>query len=410
MNDERKESQKLTSDSKEGVGELSVSKTEETVQSEVDKNTETEDGTLDNLKAETSVESPDRTVLPELPKSGAANTSSKSGVPPFEKSADERGPIPDFDSRKDKDSDSHFKKLKIKIKSKNSDQTGSDTITNPSESGPDKNDKNGKLGALLEDRRVTIGSIAIGVLLLGGICYTYSQQIGLQSQLENRENTITENNKTIYNLETKNKDLEKQVDKLETQVDDLESQLDEAVNGPNRMLELVEAASDEKDWSETITAADALHNKYPGTEADKKGQTLKQTANSEIKKAEEAKKQKEEEEKRKKAEEEAKGYETGITYRQLARYPEKYIGKKVKFSGRVVQSMKSGNSYTIRLAVDDDYDNIILATYDGSITKGKVLEDDNITIYGTSGGDHTYESIMGSSITVPLVFIDKIDQ
>ena len=41
-----------------------------------------------------------------------------------------------------------------------------------------------------------------------------------------------------------------------------------------------------------------------------------------------------------KAAEEAQGYETGITYDQLARTPDQYKGKKVKFYGKVVQKSK----------------------------------------------------------------------
>ncbi|WP_289770737.1 hypothetical protein [Faecalibaculum rodentium] len=42
--------------------------------------------------------------------------------------------------------------------------------------------------------------------------------------------------------------------------------------------------------------------------------------------------------------------------------------------------------------------------------KSKVLEDDQITVYGVSLGDYTYEAVMGNAVTVPLVMVDKIDQ
>ena len=68
------------------------------------------------------------------------------------------------------------------------------------------------------------------------------------------------------------------------------------------------------------------------------------------------------------------------------------------------------NDSIIRLAVDKDYDKMILCSYNSSIVSSRVLEDDVITIYGTSAGLFTYESTMGGNITVPLVFIDRIDQ
>ena len=64
----------------------------------------------------------------------------------------------------------------------------------------------------------------------------------------------------------------------------------------------------------------------------------------------------------------------------------------------------------IRLAVDDDYDTILLGEYDAKIVPSRVLEDDHITIYGVSVGVITYQSTMGGNITIPGVAIDRIDQ
>ena len=87
-----------------------------------------------------------------------------------------------------------------------------------------------------------------------------------------------------------------------------------------------------------------------------------------------------------KAAEEARGYETGITYDQLARTPDDFKGKKVKFYGKVVQVIEGSGSVQIRLAVDDNYDTILLGEYSSSTVSSRVLEDDYITIYGTSVG------------------------
>lgn len=110
------------------------------------------------------------------------------------------------------------------------------------------------------------------------------------------------------------------------------------------------------------------------------------------------------------AAEEAKGYETGITYDQLARTPDDYVGKKVKFTGTVVQVLESDTETQIRLAVNDDYDTILYCGYDPTIVSSRVLEDDTITIYGTSLGLYSYTSTLGSTITIPSVYVDRIDQ
>ena len=110
------------------------------------------------------------------------------------------------------------------------------------------------------------------------------------------------------------------------------------------------------------------------------------------------------------AEEEARGYETGITYDQLARTPDDYIGKKVKFSGKVVQVIEGDDEVQIRLAVNKDYDQILFCAYDSSIVSSRVLEDDIITIYGISAGTISYQSTMGGKITIPSVLVEKIEQ
>ena len=59
-------------------------------------------------------------------------------------------------------------------------------------------------------------------------------------------------------------------------------------------------------------------------------------------------------------------------------------GKKVQITGKVLQNMKDDYSYYIRLAMDDDYDKVVLidiASYDYDDI---IAEDDNVTFYGTA--------------------------
>ncbi|SFG56050.1 hypothetical protein SAMN05216353_1565 [Halobacillus alkaliphilus] len=145
---------------------------------------------------------------------------------------------------------------------------------------------------------------------------------------------------------------------------------------------------------------------------EKKKQEAEEAA-AEKKAAEEKAKQEAEEEKaRKEAEEEAKkGYETGNTFEQLARTPDDYEGEKVKLSGKVIQVIEAeGEETQLRIAVDDDYDQVIFVSYDSGIINSRILEDDKITIMGISLGLLTYESTMGGEITVPAIAVDQIEQ
>ena len=118
--------------------------------------------------------------------------------------------------------------------------------------------------------------------------------------------------------------------------------------------------------------------------------------------------------KEKAEEEERIGYETGITYDQLARNPDDYKGKKVKFYGRVVQVIEGNNETQLRVATKASsygnyHDDIVLVYYNSKIMTSRVLEDDMITLYGMSMGLHTYKSTMGGDITIPLISVDKIE-
>lgn len=106
----------------------------------------------------------------------------------------------------------------------------------------------------------------------------------------------------------------------------------------------------------------------------------------------------------------AAGYDTGITYNQLARTPDDYEGKLIKFKGKVVQVIDGTSEIQIRLAVNNDYDKILFCSYSPDIVSARILEDDKITVYGKFTGLISYKSTMGATITIPGAVLDKIDQ
>lgn len=104
------------------------------------------------------------------------------------------------------------------------------------------------------------------------------------------------------------------------------------------------------------------------------------------------------------AEQEPAQYKTGITFDQIARTPDDYEGKKIEFTGKVLQVTEDDDYTEIRLAVDGDYDNVILVDVDSDIMNGsRILEDDLVTVSGVSDGTTTYESTSGANITIPAM-------
>lgn len=192
-----------------------------------------------------------------------------------------------------------------------------------------------------------------------------------------------------YNsLEKKYKDTTAQAYKLETENSKLEAKVNEA-----------------KPWFEM------KEEEQKAIEAQLQAQKEAEAKAEEERLAAEQK-AKEEAEAKEAAEAEAKekqGYDTGITYNQLARTPDDYLFEKVKFSGKVIQVIEGTDITQIRLAVDGSYDNILLCEYTSDIVGSRILDDDYITVYGFSSGLITYESTMGGNITIPGVILDKID-
>ncbi|MBR4021949.1 MAG: toxin regulator, partial [Ruminococcus sp.] len=97
------------------------------------------------------------------------------------------------------------------------------------------------------------------------------------------------------------------------------------------------------------------------------------------------------------------------TYDQLARNPDDYKGEKAKFYGKVIQVIEGDSEIQIRLAVNDNYDKIILCGYNPSIVPSRILKDDHITVYGVSVGVVSYDSTLDGQITIPGMVLDKID-
>lgn len=102
-------------------------------------------------------------------------------------------------------------------------------------------------------------------------------------------------------------------------------------------------------------------------------------------------------------------FNTGITYDQLSRTPDQYKNKKIKFTGEVAQAINQDGVTEIRLAVNGNYDNMILVDIlNADLNGSRVLEDDLVTFYGTSNGIAKYKSTSGAPIEIPSALAEKV--
>ena len=96
-----------------------------------------------------------------------------------------------------------------------------------------------------------------------------------------------------------------------------------------------------------------------------------------------------------------------LTYDEMARNGNKHKGEKLQITGKVIQVTDGDDgTATLRVATNGDYDDVYLAQIDSSEWENhRLLEDDQVTLYGKVYGLYTYESTMGGNITVPAIAV-----
>ena len=102
-----------------------------------------------------------------------------------------------------------------------------------------------------------------------------------------------------------------------------------------------------------------------------------------------------------------------IAYKDLERTPDNYQDADVKFSGRVIQVCSEAQSdqyySTYRVATSGRYNNVVLIYVDNYGSGSRILEGDKITFYGQYNGLYTYETVLGSSLSIPSIIVEYID-
>jgi len=101
---------------------------------------------------------------------------------------------------------------------------------------------------------------------------------------------------------------------------------------------------------------------------------------------------------------------------ELTRNTEQYLGDTVYYSGTVLQVIENQRwfsdavVYTIRIAVNGDYDKVVVAKITYEDGKGlRPLDDDNINIWGTVEGRESFTTVLGAQVTLPMIAIDIME-
>lgn len=103
-------------------------------------------------------------------------------------------------------------------------------------------------------------------------------------------------------------------------------------------------------------------------------------------------------------EEEFKNACVSITYDQIARTPDDFVGTPIMITGEVIQVLEGSDNYMeFRLALDEYYDDIVYGFYTRKDKELRILENDIVQVWGISSGLITYTSTMGGDITIPSI-------
>ena len=100
---------------------------------------------------------------------------------------------------------------------------------------------------------------------------------------------------------------------------------------------------------------------------------------------------------------------TDVTYDNLMRTPDDYFGQVVQLSGTVLQTINGDGVVQQRVALYDDYDQVILIEYSEDLPEVRLLDDDYITFTGVSLGTIEYETVLGATLEIPSILVDRIN-
>lgn len=95
-------------------------------------------------------------------------------------------------------------------------------------------------------------------------------------------------------------------------------------------------------------------------------------------------------------------YHTDITYEQVAHAPADFAGEKIQFSGKVVKIVPTDGDDKVRLAVNDNPNNLLIVDVDQDLLSGSNLsEGQQVTFSGVIEGIETYQTDQGDKVTAP---------
>ena len=238
----------------------------------------------------------------------------------------------------------------------------------------------------------------------------------LMKELQEAQETITtqteEKEKVQKELDEIKEVLQSTEDELKKSAESLDELKKQYENDRIEFAAYKEKMSAYEDLSETEKQArEAEARMMIQKEAEKQEEQRKKIAEMEEERRKEQEKiQKEQREIAK------KDFNTGITYDQIARTPDKYKNEKVKFTGKILQVFERDSQNEIRLSVHKNeyghYDGsqVIHCIYSPKLLDYRLLEGDIVTVYAVAKGLASSQVGGSRTMSVPLVYVSIIER
>ena len=239
-------------------------------------------------------------------------------------------------------------------------------------------------------------------VVCGIICLFLGVRIGMDGMVDSEK---YEDLKDKHNKQVEiNSDLMSNKEAIEKELADLKEktksyvELNETEKSiVDTKIQEVRQATKEEAEAEQKRIAEEQAQKAAEEQAKREAEEQAKKEEEERKKAEEQAKKEAEEQARREAE--AHKYETGLTWEQIAREGKK--GTLGQFEGKIIQVMNGDGFTQYRVAINGDYDQVMLIEVKNGVAKETLLEDDYVYFKGESLGTITYTTVMGAEMTIP---------
>lgn len=111
----------------------------------------------------------------------------------------------------------------------------------------------------------------------------------------------------------------------------------------------------------------------------------------------------------KKAEEIKNSYDTGITYEDITTNSPKYLNSKLTITGKIISPFGSNPENDMKIAVNNNEDEIIFIYYDPKIINLTFIKDENVIIRGYFVKTVSDLSIINGETKIPRIYANYID-